>query len=156
EGVGKATALVTSRFPLTDLEPMRGRGYPPGGRKRGASSNSSSNPRQHLRVLIHDTHEPAAPRNFPVLHARPNPRLDARPGHVHVKPLVGTVRGDLQLSVARVGRIDRSIREVPAPLDALVYACLPPLVSGYVRRFEGVGRSRTDMAGILRQARCLT
>ena len=27
EGVGKATALVTSRFPLTDLEPMRGRGY---------------------------------------------------------------------------------------------------------------------------------
>ncbi len=27
EGVGKATALVTSRFPLTDLEPMLGRGY---------------------------------------------------------------------------------------------------------------------------------
>ena len=27
EGGGKATALVTSRFPLTDLEPMLGRGY---------------------------------------------------------------------------------------------------------------------------------
>lgn len=27
EGVGRATAVVTSRFPLTDLEPMLGRGY---------------------------------------------------------------------------------------------------------------------------------
>ena len=27
EGIGRATALVTSRFPLTDLEPMLGRGY---------------------------------------------------------------------------------------------------------------------------------
>jgi hypothetical protein len=27
EGAGRATALVTSRFPLTDLEPYRGRGY---------------------------------------------------------------------------------------------------------------------------------
>src|SRR5262249_22183283 len=29
EGAGRATALVTSRFPLTDLEPYRGRGYRP-------------------------------------------------------------------------------------------------------------------------------
>jgi hypothetical protein len=29
EGAGRTTALVTSRFPLTDLEPYRGRGYRP-------------------------------------------------------------------------------------------------------------------------------
>jgi hypothetical protein len=29
EGTGQTTALVTSRFPLTDLEPYRGRGYSP-------------------------------------------------------------------------------------------------------------------------------
>ena len=29
EGAGQAAALVTSRFPLTDLEPYRGRGYQP-------------------------------------------------------------------------------------------------------------------------------
>jgi hypothetical protein len=44
EGVGKATALVTSRFPLTDLEPMRGRGYPPGGRKRGHLATPAATP----------------------------------------------------------------------------------------------------------------
>jgi hypothetical protein len=35
------------------------------------------------------------------------------------------------LGVARVGRIDRRIREIPSPLDALLYACHLRLMNGY-------------------------